>query len=87
MPLDSGIGRGVVSQPYFMSHFGLLNADGSVNVAKYNGITANVVSVLQAGAFFGSLGSAPVSATVGRRFTLFFVIGAVSHCCSSYDLY
>ncbi|THH29453.1 hypothetical protein EUX98_g4745 [Antrodiella citrinella] len=82
MSLDSGISGGVVSQPYFKSHFGLLNTDGSANVAKSNNISANVVSVLQAGAFFGALGSAPISAAVGRKwalfgFTLSFVLGAI----------
>ncbi|THH29457.1 hypothetical protein EUX98_g4743 [Antrodiella citrinella] len=79
---DTGIGGGVVSQPYFREHFGLLNPDGTVNVKKSNDLSSNVVSVLQAGAFFGALGSAPMSSWVGRRwtlfvFSLFFAIGAV----------
>ncbi|KAG6871157.1 hypothetical protein C0995_007673, partial [Termitomyces sp. Mi166 len=67
---------GVVSLPYFQSHFGL-------NDQKHiNAVSSNVVSVLQAGAFFGSLGSAPLSAKIGRRptlfvFTLVFVVGAI----------
>lgn len=52
---------GVVSAPYFLQHFGLINADGSENVKKVNDVSSNVVSVLQAGAFFGALGSAPLS--------------------------
>ena len=59
--LDSGIGGGVVSQAYFKEHFGLMNADGSTNTKKSNEVSSNVVSVLQAGAFFGALGSAPIS--------------------------
>jgi len=56
----SGIAGGVVSQPFFESQFGLVNPDGSIN-SKYNQVSSNVVSVLQAGAFFGALGSAPIS--------------------------
>jgi hypothetical protein len=58
---------GVVAAPYFREQFGLLNADGSLNKKKSDNISANVVSVLQAGAFFGSLGSAPLS----RKLTTF----------------
>ena len=60
-PAGSGIGGGVVSQDYFKTHFGLVNADGSTNQAKSDAVSSNVVSVLQAGAFFGALGSAPIS--------------------------
>ena len=74
----SGIGGGVVSQPYFQEHFGFAN-----NAKRKNDISSNVVSVLQAGAFFGALGSAPMSSWIGRRYTLItfslvFAVGAVS---------
>ena len=52
---------GVVSAPYFLEHFGLINTDGSKNVSKINDVSSNVVSVLQVGALFGALGSAPLS--------------------------
>ncbi len=63
---DSGIGGGVVSMPYFESHFGLTNADNSTNTKRTNEVSSNVVSVLQAGAFFGALGSAPISGELVR---------------------
>ena len=69
---DSGIGGGVVSQPYFKEHFGLLNSDGTVDKKKSDNVSSNVVSVLQAGAFFGALGSAPLS---GERLVLLDVLG------------
>jgi len=79
---DTGIGGGVVSETYFKEHFGLINPDGHVNTAKSNQVSSNVVSVLQAGAFFGALGSAPISAAIGRKWTLFmftiiFAVGAI----------
>lgn len=79
----SGIGGGVVAQPYFITHFGLVHDDGTKDVKRANAVSSNVVSVLQAGAFFGALGSAPVSAAVGRKLTLLlfsiiFSVGAVS---------
>ncbi|KAI6102288.1 general substrate transporter [Pisolithus croceorrhizus] len=79
---DSGIAGGVVSQPYFEAHFGLVNSDGTINESKDTQVSSNVVSVLQAGAFFGAFWSAPVSAWLGRRwtlvvFTVVFSVGAV----------
>lgn len=52
---------GVVSAPYFLESFGLLNPDGSENKAKSDLVSSTIVSVLQAGAFFGALGSAPIT--------------------------
>ncbi|KAG1824770.1 general substrate transporter [Suillus subaureus] len=79
---DTGIAGGVVSQTYFETSFGLVDADGKINKSKDTEVSSNVVSVLQAGAFFGALGSAPISAWLGRRltligFTIIFIIGAI----------
>ncbi|KAF8649921.1 hypothetical protein AX16_005478 [Volvariella volvacea WC 439] len=79
---DTGIAGGVVSQPYFQRHFGLVNEDGTKDVKRTNEVSSNVVSVLQGGAFFGALSSAPVSARIGRwwtlvTYTLLFSVGAV----------
>ncbi|KAJ7148559.1 general substrate transporter [Mycena crocata] len=79
---DTGIAGGVVSAPVFLAQFDLLNPDGTINKPRNDAISSNVVSVLQAGAFFGALGSAPMSARIGRRFTLLafsviFVVGAI----------
>ena len=68
-----------MTQKYFQEHFGFAG-----NKQKSNDISSNVVSVLQAGAFFGALGSAPISSWIGRRyalmmFTVVFSVGAVSH--------
>jgi MFS family permease len=72
----------VVNSKYFQKSFGLYNADGTANKHRVTEVSSNVVSVLQAGAFFGALGSAPVSAKIGRRWTLVifssvFLLGAV----------
>ncbi|KAH9474988.1 putative quinate permease [Psilocybe cubensis] len=73
---------GVVSAPFFQQHFGLIHPDGTKNTGRVNAVSSNVVSVLQAGAFFGALGSAPISSKIGRRMTLFgfsiiFCVGAI----------
>lgn len=65
-----------MSNAFFESQFGLTTK------SKITNLSANVVSVLQAGAFFGSLISAPVSSKIGRRwaleaFTIIFCVGAV----------
>lgn len=79
---DSGIAGGVVQSKYFQIKFGVRPAEGPANQNRIDEVSSNVVSVLQAGAFFGALGSAPVSAWIGRRKTLLvssliFVLGAV----------
>jgi hypothetical protein len=62
---SSGIAGGVVSQAFFQKYFGLVKEDGTIDTKRSNEVSSNVVSVLQAGAFFGALGSAPIS---GSRF-------------------
>jgi len=79
---DTGVAGSVVSQAAFEQHFGVTNANGKPNTGKDTTISENVVSVLQAGAFFGALGSAPISAKIGRKwtlilFTLLFTLGAI----------
>ncbi|EDR07128.1 uncharacterized protein LACBIDRAFT_250584 [Laccaria bicolor S238N-H82] len=79
---DTGIAGGVVSQTFFQHRFGLVNTDGTINIARSNEVSSNVVSVLQAGAFFGALLSAPLSAWAGRKWTLvgfsvIFAVGAI----------
>ena len=62
LSLCSGVGGGVVSQTYFQIHFGITDEDGNnQDKRKADNINSNVVSVLQAGAFFGALASAPLS--------------------------
>lgn len=74
---DTGIGGGVVNNKFFQSHFGIAG-----NQKRIDAVSSNVVSVLQAGAFFGALGSAPISSKIGRRwtmqaFTVIFTVGAI----------
>jgi len=44
-----------------MQKYGLKNPDGTTNKSRKDHVSATVVSVLQAGAFFGALTSAPIS--------------------------
>lgn len=79
---DTGIAGGVVQATYFQIKFGVRSAEGPINQSRIDDVSANVVSVLQGGAFFGALSSAPVSAWIGRRktllaYSLIFVVGAV----------
>ncbi|EJC99405.1 sugar transporter [Fomitiporia mediterranea MF3/22] len=78
---DTGVAGSVIAQDYFKQHF-LSNPDGSIDPKQVTALTSNVVSVLQAGAFFGALGSAPISARFGRKYTLLgfsliFIVGAI----------
>ncbi|KAF5380802.1 hypothetical protein D9757_007127 [Collybiopsis confluens] len=79
---DTGIAGGVVGNIFFQKTFGIADSSGKINVKKNDEVSSNVVSVLQAGAFFGALISAPVSAKFGRKWPLFlyaliFVVGAI----------
>ncbi|ETW76863.1 MFS sugar transporter [Heterobasidion irregulare TC 32-1] len=79
---DTGIAGGVVKSLYFQVEFGMRPATGPSDPVRINNISQNVVSVLMAGAFFGALGSAPISSTIGRRYTLLgfsliFTVGAI----------
>lgn len=56
----SGVAGSVVAQSAFQKYF-IADETGTVNKADVTNVSSNVVSVLQAGAFFGALGSAPVS--------------------------
>ncbi|KZT57576.1 general substrate transporter, partial [Calocera cornea HHB12733] len=72
---DTGIAGGVVSNAWFQHQFGL-------TAANANDLSANIVSVLQGGAFFGSAFSAPLAAYLGRKWTLIicsliFILGAI----------
>jgi hypothetical protein len=62
----SGIAGGVVQSQYFQIKFGVRPVNGPANQTRIDDVSSNVVSVLQAGAFFGALASAPVSG--GCRF-------------------
>lgn len=49
--------------------------------SELDGFSANVVSLLQAGCFFGALGAAPLADKFGRRVgllasSIFFVVGS-----------
>ncbi|PAV16773.1 general substrate transporter [Pyrrhoderma noxium] len=77
---DTGIAGGVIEQTAFKEHF--LNNENQVNQEGATDITGNIVAVLQAGAFFGALGSASISQRIGRKytlafFTLIFIVGAI----------
>ncbi|KAJ3715759.1 general substrate transporter [Lentinula raphanica] len=79
---DTGIAGGVVGNLYFEETFGIANSTGSIDTKKSDNVSSNVVSVLQAGAFFGALISAPISGKFGRKwplfaYTLIFAIGAI----------
>ena len=53
-----------------MQTYGLKNPDGTINVSRKDHISAVIVSVLQAGAFFGALTSAPISGMQNQSKTL-----------------
>ncbi|KZT57575.1 general substrate transporter [Calocera cornea HHB12733] len=72
---DTGIAGGVVSNAWFQNQFGL-------TASNANDLSSNVVSVLQAGAFFGSLISGFTAGWFGRKWTLVgsslvFIVGAI----------
>ena len=57
----SGVAGGIVQSKYFQIKFGVRPAEGPAEQSRIDNVSANVVSVLQGGAFFGAISSAPVS--------------------------
>lgn len=56
-PFVAGIAGGVVTQKTFQDAF-------HVSSGQLNTVSANIVSIFHVGAFFGALGSAPISCKV-----------------------
>jgi hypothetical protein len=79
----SGVAGGVVQSKYFQIKFGIRPVEGSPDQSRIDDVSANVVSVLQGGAFFGALGSAPISG--GSRFFLLLSKFYSSCCCNEHD--
>jgi sugar porter (SP) family MFS transporter len=76
---DTGIAGGVITQASFKDEF--LGGSSASSTVTTN-LNSNVVSVLQAGAFFGAIGSAVISSLLGRKLTLLssslvFSLGAI----------
>lgn len=74
---DTGLGGGVIKLPGFIHDFNIHGTPKEVA-----DLSANIVSILQGGAFFGSIGAAPFSNWIGRKWTIMlgngiFIIGAV----------
>ena len=57
----SGVAGAIVQSKYFQIKFGVRPAEGPAQQSRIDDVSANVVSVLQAGAFFGAISSAPMS--------------------------
>ncbi|KAI0064835.1 general substrate transporter [Artomyces pyxidatus] len=67
---DSGIAGGVISSIYFQTEFDIIPVSGIPDQRHIDSVSSNIVSALQCGAVLGALTSAPVSAQMGRRYTL-----------------
>ncbi|KAK6076458.1 hypothetical protein SCUP234_07192 [Seiridium cupressi] len=64
---DSGVIGGVIEMPSFQSDYGLTG--DKLAIANLKG---NIVSVLQAGCFFGALAGFPIPDIIGRKWSLVF---------------
>lgn len=82
---DTGVAGSVIALKSFQNQFGLVHPGASQTPAEKKrtaNLSANVVSVLQAGAFVGALAGAPLSDKFGRRIALgilaiIFMIGGI----------
>ncbi|GJN90083.1 hypothetical protein Rhopal_003081-T1 [Rhodotorula paludigena] len=75
---DTGAAGGIITLPSFISDF--FGSAGNTR-ARAN-LSSNIVAVLFAGAFFGSLGAAPIEAWIGKRYGLMvfafvFIVGSL----------
>nr|KIR45776.1 hypothetical protein I312_05138 [Cryptococcus bacillisporus CA1280] len=81
---DSGVMGGVLALTSFKRSFNLLGLS-AVDLSNHS---ANIVAMLQAGAFFGSLGVGPVADKIGRRPCLIigstiFIVGSIMQVCAA----
>ncbi|KAH8929882.1 general substrate transporter, partial [Atractiella rhizophila] len=84
---DTGVAGGVIALPSFQYDFGLVDKRNAVATTHHDkkrvaDLSANVVSVLQAGAFFGALAAAPLTDRLGRKpaiaiLCVIFMIGGI----------
>ena len=79
---DTGLIGGVLTMTSFQNSFGMSEDDPA-----YANLSGNIVSVLQAGCFFGAMSSFYVSDTFGRKKALIFadvifIIGSIIQTCS-----
>ncbi|WWC71589.1 uncharacterized protein I206_105547 [Kwoniella pini CBS 10737] len=83
---DTGVAGSTIALPGFIKDFHL---EG--NPTHVSNLKSNVVSVLQAGCFFGALSAAPISQRFGRKYTLMafagiFFVGAVVQTVAKHNL-
>ena len=79
---DTGMIGGILTLPAFQTSFAL-----NKHSKSFSDLQGNIVSVLQAGCFFGAMSSFFVSDKLGRRTALFiadaiFILGSVLQVCS-----
>jgi SP family sugar:H+ symporter-like MFS transporter len=83
---DTGLIGGVLTMKPFQESFGLKNVTPEEKKA-FSNLSGNIVSVLQAGCFFGAMSSFYISDKFGRRTALIvgdivFLVGSVLQTCS-----
>lgn len=66
---DSGVIGGVIEMVPFQQDYGFV-ADGKVDKVSVANLKGNIVSVLQAGCFFGALAGFPIPDIIGRKWSL-----------------
>ena len=79
---DTGMIGGILTLPAFQTSFAL-----NKHSKSFSDLQGNIVSVLQAGCFFGAMSSFFISDILGRRTALFigdaiFILGSVLQVCS-----
>ena len=79
---DTGMIGGILTLPAFQTSFAL-----NKHSKSFSDLQGNIVSVLQAGCFFGAMSSFFISDKLGRRTALFigdaiFILGSVLQVCS-----
>jgi len=83
---DTGLTGGVLTMEPFQKSFDLKTTTAAEKKA-FSNLSGNIVSVLQAGCFFGAMSSFYVSDTFGRRTALMFgaivfLVGSTMQTCS-----
>lgn len=66
---DSGVIGGVIEMSPFQNDYGFIQ-DGKIDSVAVANLKGNIVSVLQAGCFFGALAGFPIPDIIGRKWSL-----------------
>jgi MFS transporter, SP family, sugar:H+ symporter len=71
---DTGVISGILAMPYWQKLFSTGYRDSTGHLSVTASQSAEIVSILSAGTFFGALSAAPIADRIGRRLGMIYSI-------------